>query len=49
MKVFLVHLNAYGSSSLDKPDYYGHMGEARGFKNHVTKAVFSFVVTSTYV
>ena len=27
----------------------GHMGKARDFKNHVTPAVFSFVVTSTYV
>ena len=25
------------------------MGKARDFKNHVTPAVFSFAVTSTYV
>ena len=30
----------------NKPCY---MGKARDFKNHVTPAVFSFVVTSTYV
>ena len=28
---------------------YYHMGKAHDFKNHVTPAVFSFVVTSTYV
>ena len=26
-----------------------YLGKARDFKNHVTPAVFSFVVTSTYV
>ena len=26
-----------------------HMGKARHFKNHVTPAVFPFVVTSTFV
>ena len=30
--------------------FYGkYMGKAHDFKNHVTPAVFSFVVTSTYV
>ena len=28
---------------------YVYLGKARDFKNHVTPAVFSFVVTSTYV
>ena len=35
-----------------QPDWLRYvldMGKARDFKNHVTPAVFSFVVTSTFV
>ena len=34
---------------LSKQLLYQHLGKARDFKNHVTPAVFSFVVTSTFV
>ena len=32
-----------------RPKPLHHMGKAHDFKNHVTPAVFSFVVTSPYV
>ena len=46
-KAFVIDKVYLNASLYFCTDYY--MGKARYFKNHVTSAVFSFVVTSPFV